>query len=766
MARLNAFIILLAAFAMSVSQAHGSKLISVSTVDEEHVMIVFQDSQVKYKDDGKGPTAFIGAETQGPDEFIRHGEPLNTAAAALPTSYRLDSNDDAGFRETVRPSACFRKTKVSGTAWGWPNPEPSFEHTIFLRLPKKLKSGSRYRLHLSADALKCDRASVDFPFDPFTSVSEALHVNLIGYHPEHTQAKSADLYMWLGDGGARDYKSFEGRTIWLVHATSGERHNVGKVSFWKKRGADFGGRNLTASDVWTCDFSSFREAGTYRLVVEGIGCSPEFALRNDVYFDPFRVSLRGFYYMRIGEPFGQIPPPRQPRFIPNQDPPDFTVYLTTLNPWHPDWKTLPGDVWDVRDWSKWREPGNPTNPNAYGGHSDAADWDRHCGHVSIIWDLLLPYILTNGRGGEDNLGIRESGNGIPDVIDEARNEVDLWLRLRDQKGGYSAGLNNPSDDKKVMYQAGAKPFMAWVNAANAAMLAEAFRIAKRPVEMAKYRDAAIEAWGIANEQDLDESHHIGLGKVRGRDMKQMAAAYLYNVTGEKRFEDTLAELSEIKSPTSPTEVVDQFNQLWGTAAYLTCSNYKVRPVRKVKLLQNMISSVIHEAMTKNVANTSNFPSRRSADNAYAWFQTVTEVQRICVAHMVARNSIESDALLRAMILEADYGLGRNPINSVLMTGLGSRHVEDIYTSGRNDGVPGVHPGHTPYMNVEPWGEGFMFDPRWMASRGYPEWNLWPHGEAIWRARYCFANNEFTPQQTMRGKHCLYGYLYGIGSPRQ
>ena len=51
--------------------------------------------------------------------------------------------------------------------------------------------------------------------------------------------------------------------------------------------------------------------------------------------------------------------------------------------------------------------------------------------MSNIYDLLLPYILTGGRLAEDDLGIRESGNGIPDIVDEARNEVDFFLSLRD-----------------------------------------------------------------------------------------------------------------------------------------------------------------------------------------------------------------------------------------------------------------------------------------------------------------------------------------------
>jgi hypothetical protein len=82
-----------------------------------------------------------------------------------------------------------------------------------------------------------------------------------------------------------------------------------------------------------------------------------------------------------------------------------------------------------------------------------------------------------------------------------------------------------------MYQAHATPFMAWVNAANAAMLADAFRIAGKADLMKRYQDAAIEAWTIANEKELDVSYTIGNGASRGRDFKMLAAACLYNLTG-------------------------------------------------------------------------------------------------------------------------------------------------------------------------------------------------------------------------------------------
>ena len=89
--------------------------------------------------------------------------------------------------------------------------------------------------------------------------------------------------------------------------------------------------------------------------------------------------------------------------------------------------------------------------------------------------MLLPYLLTDGAISDDDAGIAESGNGIPDIIDEARYEVDFWLRLRDGDG-YSHGLTNPNGSNEL-FQAGPTAIAAWANAANAAMLADAFRIA-------------------------------------------------------------------------------------------------------------------------------------------------------------------------------------------------------------------------------------------------------------------------------------------------
>jgi hypothetical protein len=653
------------------------------------------------------------------------------------------------------------------------------DHWLFLKLPTPMRQGASYTVS-NAPLTGLQPTSARLTYDWTTCLSEAIHVNLTGYAPQAV-VKPADLYYWMGDGGPRDYRSFEGKPVYLINQDSGQTHLAGEVRFWKDAAADVGDYNLTGSPVWRIDISGPTAGGVYRLAIEGVGASRPFPVNSNVFFEPYRTSLRGFYYMRIGEPIGELRPvPRQPRFIPAQDPQGFTIHLTDLHPWHPAFIAYPRDTWDephhverAEDSIFWqhRLPGNPTNPLAVGGHADAFDWDRHIGHVSIIYDILLPFLLSKGQLNEDHLDIRESGNGIPDLVDEARNEVDFWLSVRHGEG-YCHGLTNPCKALRHMFQAGRTAIAAWANAANCAMLADAFRVAHQPALCSHYIAEAIKAYRVAQSEDdpqLDCVQDVGDVHMRGRDFKATAAAFLYNVTGDRVWEDVLASESVIDSDRASLESGAQWmeagmqdnaprwSQLHAVAAYLTCPHER----HHTRLYRDMKAVVIREAIDNHVAHTRLRPSRRASINNH--WQTAQNVQRILIAHHVCDDPKIRRQLEEAMLLEASWGLGRNPSNMIEMTGLGPRCVVNCYTTGRNDGTPGLHPGHTPYWNLEPWDIGEPgADPTWFTKQCYPPWDSgWPHQEGHFDNRYSYANAEFTPQQTMRGKMALLAYCHAI-----
>ena len=310
---------------------------------------------------------------------------------------------------------------------------------------------------------------------------------------------------------------------------------------------------------------------------------------------------------------------------------------------------------------------------------------------------------------------------------------------------------------------------AWANAANAAMLAEAFRIAGRADLMASYRDAAITAYrhasGLADPM-LDATQNIGEGSIRGRDLKMTAAGFLYNVTGDPVYEQVVNAESVCTSSVAELEDGTR-NQVWATAAYLTTP----QPVRFPALQANMRASVIQEAQTKEAGLVDARPSRRATDNRTGYFRTIQNVQRTMIAHAVSESQAEKDFFHKALALEADWSLGRNPLNMIEMTTAttplaSKRSVEYMYTTGRDDGVPGLHPGHTPYLNLDDWWTGMvMGSPSRLYSGGYPAdfKNTWPIAEGYFSSPWVWAHSEFTPQQTMRGKTALYAYLYGLAS---
>ena len=746
----------------------GQKFRGVHVIDQNVLMIHFMDGEVIFDEVTEGDGAYSNNHELSPGTVVEYGAALDTSAATATGSWRITSSSDSNFGSSgINPSECSRKSKVSGMQQGpWEGNDYTYgitmEHWIYLELPASLQQGSSYTVEIDSST-NTDVSEYTFTYDIYSSRSEAVHVNLAGYHPS-SAIQAADLYHWMGDGGSRDYSGFEGNTVYLYNVETETATEVGEVTYFMEGGNEFYNHNLVASPVWTADFTGNYQPGIYRLAIEGVGASQDFVIGESAIYEPFKVSTLGFFYMRIGEDYmDMVPIPRRPLWIPGEDPANCRVVVTDLDPYHPDWTGT--GLWDNPGYfSGYVKNGSPENPNGIGGHSDANDWDRYLGHVSIIYDMLLPYILTDGIIGSDSLGIPESGNGVPDIIDEAQNEVDFWLALR-YDGGYSHGLSNPDRGSNTLYQADNTAIAAWASAANAAMLSAALEIANKDGMAQEYLQAALDAWnyvGGLNDLMLDDSEDMGTGRVSGRDLRMTAAAWLYHLTGNTDFENVMAGDSMVNSGTSEFWTGSN-SQLWGIAAYL----HTDQVIHFPDLQNNMRDAVIHQAKQKEVRYIDERASRRASDQENGWFHTGQNVHRSILAHSVSTDANDLADFERAMVLEADWGLGRNPANVVQMTTATTRmeslrSIEEAYTSGWNDGTPGVHPGHTPYLNTGDWGGNMiMGNPSWLVNQLYPSSGNWPVGEIVMNIRQVYAYSEFTPQQSMRGKMALYGYLLGM-----
>ena len=759
---------IVAVLLLATISVSASKLVGLHVIDKDYLMVHLRDGEVHYRDSGTGQSAYLGHSfAEGDDTLLVFGQRVNTELAQQAAQWTISSVDDKSFA-SQQPLAVWRKSKPMNTDHTL---KGELDHWLFLQLPQSMRQGCSYTVMLP-QALGAGAGQATVCFDVWNTPSEAIHVNIIGYSPREA-LHAADLYQWLGDGGQRNYHDWEGRKVYLYNVQTRQKQAVGTVKFWKpatEASHEAGGKNLVGTDVWSADFRAARP-GRYRLVIEGVGSSMDFDVANSVFHEPYRYSVRGYYYMRLGEPIDPDhvwPVPRQPQFIPETDPRGLTVYKTDLTPWSPEWRALRTDVWDEPHFKPalqsifWqhRLPGSPVNTEVRGGHSDAFDWDRHLAHVSNIYDLLLPYLLTDGRLADDDLGIRESGNGIPDIIDEARNEVDFFLSIRDGEA-YSQGVTNPSTEWTIMFQAGCTTMAAWANAANCAMLAEAFRVHGTTTNGGQkatadslcryYTDEAVRAFRFASRQDnqqLDDQQDVGSMTMRGRDFRQLAAAYLYNLTADAQWERIMTEESLMKRA---------LEEIWAAAAYVTCPHER----NFSDVYKQLLADVDRQADAHNVSLMAQRPSRRSA-NDRRW-QTSQNLQLVMLAHRVATTRQRRQQLEHAMYTEAGWAMGRNPGNIVEMTGLGERHITDVYSTGRNDGEPGTHPGQTPFNGTETWSPNNGGDAQLLLRQCYPAWadGGWPRQESFFNQRYFWVNGEFTPRETMRGKMALLGYLQAL-----
>ena len=164
---------------------------------------------------------------------------------------------------------------------------------------------------------------------------------------------------------------------------------------------------VSGDSVWWLDFSPFQAPGDYELNVSGLGQSYRFTVRDSVYNQPVLVSLKSYYYQRCG-----VPKPAVYAGV-WSDPSachlkDTAAAKNTLEqPQGPNWGRL----------------------NLSGGWHDAGDYNKYVWDQST-WYLLTAYELNPGRFTDDQTGIPESGNGIPDILDEVKFELEWLLRMQ------------------------------------------------------------------------------------------------------------------------------------------------------------------------------------------------------------------------------------------------------------------------------------------------------------------------------------------------
>jgi endoglucanase len=283
---------------------------------------------------------------------------------------------------------------------------------------------------------------------------------------------------------------------------------------------------------WWFDFSTVKREGTYYLYdTERALGSYQFEIREDIYFDVLKTALKMYYYNRCT--IAKVEPYADRRWI---DGPSFSD------------QRQDGQARFVED----KDNASLTRDMS-GGWFDAGDFNKYVTFAEDVIHQLLDAYSQNPGIWTDNFNIPESGNGIPDIIDEIKWELDWVKRMQDMEDGgvhikigsitYTTG-SPPSTDKNLRYYG---PKCSSSSIAAAGMFAHAALVFRELSSLKAYADdletravLACQWYRSHLKRDDCDTQEIKSGDADRsiEDQKQMAvtaAVYLFALTEDGEY---------------------------------------------------------------------------------------------------------------------------------------------------------------------------------------------------------------------------------------
>jgi endoglucanase len=282
--------------------------------------------------------------------------------------------------------------------------------------------------------------------------------------------------------------------------------------------------------VRLADFSAFTTPGEYRLRVQGVADSARFTISPDVYAALNAAAIKAYYYNRASI---ELKPEYAGLWARPAGHPDdhVLVHASAVGPGRPEGTVI----------------------SAPKGWYDAGDYNKYIVNSGITtYTLLAAYEHFPAVFQKQNLNIPESGNGLPDLLNEALWNLDWMLAMQDPAdGGVYSKLTNKGFDAVVMpHQATGERYVVQKTTAAAldfaAVTAQASRIfaafeAQRPGLSARMLTASQAAWNWAQAhpavifQQPSDIYTGGYGEDELQDEFFWAAAELYVTTRDDAY---------------------------------------------------------------------------------------------------------------------------------------------------------------------------------------------------------------------------------------
>ncbi|MDR7091091.1 glycoside hydrolase family 9 protein [Cellvibrio fibrivorans] len=448
--------------------------------------------------------------------------------------------------------------------------------------------------------------------------------------------------------------------------------------------------NLSAATTWSAseesvrlaDFSSVKTPGDYLVRVDGVNDSYPFTIANDVYSALTAASIKAFYYNRNSAELLAT---------------HAGIFARPLG--HPDTQVLvhPSAASAAR----------PTGTiiSSPKGWYDAGDYNKYIVNSGIAtYSLLAAYEHFPEMFNNQNLNIPESGDALPDLLNETLWNLEWMLSMQDPNdGGVYHKLTNKNFDGTVMpHQATSERYVVQKTTAAAldfaAVMATASRVvaqyeAQLPGMSAKMLAAAESAWGwaVANpavtykQPDDVKTGEYGDGNLA--DEFAWAAAELY-ITSKKDAYYTAMKPAETFA-TVPS---------WGdvrSLGWISLAHHRdnLTAVADKQLIANRIDGLAANLQTVWSASAYRVTMQK---NDFVWGSNSVALGQAMMLVQGYRLNGKREYLDAAQAM-LDYVLGRNATDMSFVTGYGDKatlhpHHRPSEADGIAEPIPGFIAG--------------------------------------------------------------------------
>jgi hypothetical protein len=596
------------------------------------------------------------------------------------------------------------------------------ENSVYLQLASPVSDNQVVEVKNPGGSLWSSSMRFIATADPLR-YSPAIHVNQEGYMPNYT--KKAMVGYYLGNLGEMSVPASAGFKI--VDATTGVQVFQGTLT----PRADVGFPSPEYQSVYEADFSSFNTSGQYRLVVPGMGASLPFLIDSGIAMNFARAYELGLYHQRCGTNTAMP----YTRFqhgachtAPASVPLPQSSYTFT-------WNTIAG-------YAQIHNPDNPTqtapvltSPAAQlfpyvrqgpidttGGHHDAGDYSKYTINCARLVHLLMFEVDSlAGVGQLDNFGIPESGDGISDILQEAKWEADYIAKIQDTDGGfyfltypvnreYEAFVTPDHGDPQVVW-----PKTTSVTAASVAALAQcasspAFKRAY-PAAAATYLQKAQLGWQFLMNAINKYGKTGAYQKIThysdnfaDQDELAWAACEMYLATGDSSIHQKLLSWFDPSSPST---------WFWGWWHMFECYGNAIRSytfaarsgrVAASQLDPTFLAKCQTEIATAgdNALNWSlqsaygtSLPTSTKAQQQPGWYFSTDQAFDMAVAYQLN----PKPDYVNAMLANMNYEGGCNPVNVAYITGMGWKRQRDIVSQWHSVTPQTLPPSGIPEGNV-------------------------------------------------------------------